>query len=61
MYLTARPSAARLSRAPLPPSAIVRIASSATARSTAKLSLPPRMASYTRATLGTVVSISGGT
>ena len=60
MYVTARPSAARLSRAPLPPSDMARIASSATARSTAKLSWPPRIASYTRATLGTVVSMSGG-
>jgi hypothetical protein len=41
MNLTARPSAARLNRAPLPPSPMVRIASAATTRSTAKLSLPP--------------------
>src|SRR3984957_9845138 len=61
MYLTARPRAARLRRAPLPSSPIVLTAAAATARSTAKLSLPPRIASYTRATLGTVVSISGGT
>ena len=46
---------------PLPPSPIALTASAATARSAAKLSLPPRMASYTRATLGLVVSISGGT
>ena len=61
MYLTARPRAARLRRAPLPSSPIVLTAAAATARSTAKLSLPPRIASYTRATLGCVVSISGGT
>ena len=61
MNRTARPSAARLSRAPPPPSPIALTASAATARSTAKLSLPPRIASYTRATLGLVVSTSGGT
>ncbi len=61
MSLTARPSAARFIRAPFPSSPIAATACRATSRSTAKLSLPPRMASYTRATLGFVVSIVGGT
>jgi len=61
MYLTARPSAARFIRAPLPSSPMAFMASMATIRSTSKLSLPPRIASYTRATLGFVVSISGRT
>ena len=45
MNRTERPSIARLSRAPLPPSPIALTDNPATARSTAKLSLPPRMAS----------------
>ena len=61
MNRTARPRTARLYRAPLPSSGSALNASAATARSTAKLSLPPRIASYTRATLGLVASTSGGT
>src|ERR1700722_16499632 len=60
-YRTARPRKARFSRTAVRKEGATASACLATSRSAAKLSLPPRKKSYTRAGCGLDVSICGGT